>query len=307
MKKILELKNVSKTIGNKKIVDNLSFSINEGEIFGFLGPNGAGKTTTIKMITGLISISTGEILIDGISIKKNFEKAMENVGGIIENPEMYGYMTGRDNLKCYARMHGSIKKEKLEEIIRLVKLEKRIDEKVRKYSLGMRQRLGLAQALLHEPKLIILDEPTNGLDPVGIKELRETLRRLTKKGASVLVSSHLLSEMELMCDRFCILDEGKLKEIKTISEIKKGNEDAKTKYVLEVSDSVLSKDIILKSFKDLNISVEENKIFVECNKNTVSKINKLLVINNMDVFEISIYKKSLEDEFIELTGSKQLR
>lgn len=308
MNKVLELKNVSKIIRKKRLVDNVSFSINEGEIFGFLGPNGAGKTTTIKMITGLISISEGEIFINGIDVKKNFEKALKNVGGIIENPEMYGYMTGYDNLKCYGRMQGGVTKEKINEIVKLVKLENRINEKVKRYSLGMRQRLGLAQALIHEPKLIILDEPTNGLDPVGIKELRETLRELTKKGCSVLVSSHLLSEMELMCDRFCILDEGKLKGVKTISEIKEGGKSDVNKYILEISKLDIGKDLILKTFKcRKNVSIKENKIFIECEKETISKVNKILVSNDIDVYEISIYEKSLEDEFIEVTGSKQLK
>lgn len=139
---------------------------------------------------------------------------MSEVGGIIESPDMYDYMSGMDNLKLYARMYGNISKERIQEVVRLVKLENRINDKVKKYSLGMRQRLGVAQALLHNPKLLILDEPTNGLDPMGIKELRETLRDLAKKGTSTLVSSHLLSEMELMCDRFCIIDQGKLKDIK---------------------------------------------------------------------------------------------
>ena len=186
MKAVLELKNVSKIMGKTKLVDNISLQVNKGEIFGFLGPNGAGKTTTIKMITGLYSISEGEIFIDGKSVRKNFEKALASVGGIIENPEMYGYLSGRDNLKIYARMQGGISKERINEVINLVKLGNRIDDKVSKYSLGMRQRLGVAQALLHKPSLLILDEPTNGLDPMGIKELRETLRELAEKdGLSV--------------------------------------------------------------------------------------------------------------------------
>ncbi|MGL5348877.1 MAG: ABC transporter ATP-binding protein, partial [Peptostreptococcaceae bacterium] len=200
MSTVLELRNVSKIMGKKTLVEDVSFTINRGEIFGFLGPNGAGKTTTIKMITGLYKISKGEIYIDGYSIKKDFEKALSGVGGIIENPEMYGNLTGMDNLKIYARMHGNVSEDRIDEVVKLVKLGNRINDKVSKYSLGMRQRLGVAQALLHRPKLLILDEPTNGLDPMGIKELRETLRELSnKEGLAVMVSSHLLSEMELMC------------------------------------------------------------------------------------------------------------
>lgn len=222
MNKVLELKNVSKIIGKKRLVDNISFEVYKGEIFGFIGPNGAGKTTTIKMITGLYKISKGEIYIDGIEVRKDFEKALQGVGGIIENPEMYGYMSGRDNLKIFARMHDNVSAERINEVIELVKLGKRIDDKVSQYSLGMRQRLGIAQALLHKPKLLILDEPTNGLDPMGIKELREMLRKLADETEiAVLVSSHLLSEMELMCDRFGIIDEGEFIGVKTKEEINK--------------------------------------------------------------------------------------
>ncbi|WP_297632018.1 ABC transporter ATP-binding protein [uncultured Clostridium sp.] len=306
MNKVLELKNVNKVIGKKEIVKDLSFTIEEGEIFGFLGPNGAGKTTTIKMITGLISITSGEIFINGISIKNNFEEALSNVGGIIENPEMYGYLSGLDNLKLYGRMQGSLDKNRISEVVSLVKLENRINDKVKGYSLGMRQRLGLAQALIHKPKLIILDEPTNGLDPVGIKELRETLKSLTATGTSVLVSSHLLSEMELMCDRFCIIDSGILKDIKTMNGIKASKEAAVKSYVLETSNNKLAKNIIE---KETNKEVKEitEKITVQSTREEIGKINKLLVLKDIEVYEISIYSKSLEDEFIEITGSKQLR
>lgn len=222
MKAVLELKNVSKVMNNKALVEDISFTINRGEIFGFLGPNGAGKTTTIKMITGLYSISKGEIYIDGKSVKKNFEKALNGVGGIIENPEMYGYLTGRDNLKLYARMHGGISKERIDEVVKLVKLGNRIDDKVSRYSLGMRQRLGVAQALLHNPSLLILDEPTNGLDPMGIKDLREFLKHLAhNKNISIVVSSHILMEMEHLCDSVVIISEGKIICTKTMDEINK--------------------------------------------------------------------------------------
>ena len=245
MSVVLELKNVSKKLGGRKVVDSLSFTVNSGEIFGFLGPNGAGKTTTIKMIVGLLSIDEGEILIEGKSIKKNFEKAMQTIGGIIENPEMYDYMSGMANLKMFAKMHGNISKERIDEVVELVGLTGRIGDKVKKYSLGMRQRLGLAQALLHEPKLLILDEPTNGLDPAGIKELRDTLRTLAdEKGVSVLVSSHLLSEMELMCDRFLIIDKGVFTDIRSLDDIKEESLDGKSDYSFEVSNADKALNII---------------------------------------------------------------
>lgn len=221
METVLKLRDVTKVIDKATIVENINFDVQKGEIFGFLGPNGAGKTTTIKMITGLYKITNGEIFINGIDVRRDFEKALDGVGGIIENPEMYGYLSGIDNLKLYANMHDNVTKERIDEVVRLVKLEKRIHDKVKKYSLGMKQRLGLAQALLHKPKLLILDEPTNGLDPMGIKELREMLRKIAdEEGIGVLVSSHMLGEMELMCDRYGIIDDGKMIGIRNKGELK---------------------------------------------------------------------------------------
>lgn len=303
MTKVLELNSVSKIMGNKKIVDNISFHINEGEIFGFLGPNGAGKTTTIKMITGLLKIDEGDIFINGKNVKKNFEEALSKVGGIIENPEMYGYLTGRENLELYGRMHGQVSKERLEETISFVKLENRIDDKVKKYSLGMRQRLGLAQALLHKPKLLILDEPTNGLDPVGIKELRDTLRNLAAtEGLAVLVSSHLLSEMELMCDRFGIIDNGKIIDIKSLEDIKHKENQEISNYEIEVDDI----ESAIKSInKEISRGENTNVIRISATKKEIASINKVLVTSGVLVYTITPISNTLEDEFMKITnGSK---
>lgn len=306
MKAVLELKNVSKIMEKKALVEDISFTINEGEIFGFLGPNGAGKTTTIKMITGLYSISKGEIYIDGKSVRKQFEKALSGVGGIIENPEMYGYLSGIDNLKLYARMHGGISKERIDEVVKLVKLGNRINDKVSKYSLGMRQRLGVAQALLHKPKLLILDEPTNGLDPMGIKELRETLRELAEKeGLAVMVSSHLLSEMELMCDRFGIIDGGKMIDMKTIGDIKENQSAGMQSFKLEVDDRVKALEIIWSKYPDIKADAFEDGIKLTCQKDKLKEVNKELVLNEISLDMITTLTKTLEDEFMERTkGSK---
>lgn len=307
MSAVLELKNVSKIMNNKTLVEDISFVINKGEIFGFLGPNGAGKTTTIKMITGLYSISKGEIYIDGNSVKKQFEKALNGVGGIIENPEMYGYLSGRDNLKIYARMHGGISNERIEEVVKLVKLGNRINDKVSKYSLGMRQRLGVAQALLHKPRLLILDEPTNGLDPMGIKELRETLRELAEKeGLSVMVSSHLLSEMELMCDRFGIIDGGKMIDIKTIGDINKDETVRDKDFKIEVDNKEKAFKVISDKYKDMKIELLEDGIKVTCAKEELAMVNKELILNNIALYMVILVTKTLEDEFMEVTkGSKE--
>ncbi len=302
MKPILKLEHVTKMKDKKLLVEDLSFDVYPGEIFGFLGPNGAGKTTTIKMITGLYQLTQGEIYIEGHSVKTDFEKALQSVGAIIENPEMYGYLSGYDNLVLYARMHGEVVSQRVDEVIKLVKLENRIHDKVKKYSLGMRQRLGLAQALLHQPKLLILDEPTNGLDPVGIKDLRETLRELCdKQQIAVIVSSHLLSEMELMCDRFCIIDGGKFVSTRTLHDEK----EQLLRYELEVSDVSRAVTVLKEVDSSLEINALDYKIRVSCEKTQISQFIKQLVLHDIEIFEVVHLAKTLEDEFMSLTnGSK---
>ena len=210
---ILRIENLNKSFGKKKILKNVSFNVNEGDILGFIGPNGAGKTTTIKMILGLQSINSGTVTINGYDIKKNFEKAIEKVGTIVENPDLYMYLSGYDNLKLISNLYKNVDKKRIDEVIKIVKLETRINDKVSKYSLGMRQRLGIAQALLHKPNLLILDEPTNGLDPEGIKELRDIIKRLaTKEKVGVVISSHNLSELESFCNKIVIIKNGEIVE-----------------------------------------------------------------------------------------------
>ena len=181
METVLECKNLNKKIGKKEILNNVSLEVKEGDILGFIGPNGAGKTTTIKLILGLQKINSGEVKINGYDIEKQFEKAIERVGTIVENPDLYLYMSGLENLKIIARLYKNVDEKRIEEVIKLVGLENRIKDKVSKYSLGMRQRLGIAQAILHKPNLLILDEPTNGLDPEGIKQLRDLLTKLAQE------------------------------------------------------------------------------------------------------------------------------
>ncbi len=232
MEKILEIKNLSKSFGKNKVVDNISLGVNAGEICGFLGPNGAGKTTTIKMILGLLNIDEGEIKINGYDVRKQFEKAMENANGIVENPDMYGYLSGVDNLKLYARIR-NVKKEKIDELLDLVEMKEASKMKVSKYSLGMKQRMGLALTLLNSPKLLILDEPTNGLDPAGIKRLRDILKKISREdNVAVFVSSHILTEMELMCDKVIVIDKGKIVKTEKIGEEEK--EDSNEETVISV-------------------------------------------------------------------------
>lgn len=217
---VLQLHNVTKKIDNRTIIDQLSLEIYPGEVFGLLGPNGAGKTSAIRLIVGLSSLQQGEISIQGHSIKTSFSKAISHVGAIIEQPDLYTYLTGYQNLLHFARMHDHISQDRIIEISQLVGLENRLHDRVAGYSLGMRQRLGMAQALLHSPSLLILDEPTNGLDPAGIRETRDYLRNLAhQNNTAILISSHLLSEIELMCDRVGIVQHGKLLHTLNIDEL----------------------------------------------------------------------------------------
>ena len=221
-KTILKCEKLDKKFGKKQILKEVSFEIQEGDILGFIGPNGAGKTTTIKLILGLQNITGGKVQINGYDIQSEFTKAIQKVGAIVENPDLYMYMTGYDNLKLISNMYKEIDKNRIDEVVKLVKLENRIKDKVSKYSLGMRQRLGIAQAILHKPNLLILDEPTNGLDPEGIKEMRELLLKLAQKEKmAILISSHNLAELDNLCNKVCIIKNGQIIETNDISNIKK--------------------------------------------------------------------------------------
>jgi ABC-2 type transport system ATP-binding protein len=302
---IVQIRNVSKRIGSKTIIDSLSFDVPPGEVFGFLGPNGAGKTTTIRMMVGLMSITEGDVLIGGSSIRTDFEKAIRHVGAIVENPEMYKFLTGYHNLVHYARMMPGISKKRIQEVITLVGLENRIHDKVKTYSLGMRQRLGIAQALLHKPSLLILDEPTNGLDPAGIRELRDHLRTLTRdEGISVVVSSHLLSEMELMCDRVAIIQNGKLIDVRLIKDFVQDGTSAQVQF--EIDQPVKAKAIVESAFPNQPITLMGNELVVAVDKEQIAEVNKMLVQADIKVYGIRIANKTLEDKFLEMTGSDQI-
>lgn len=302
---VLQLRNVTKKIGNKTIISDLSFEIPRGQVFGFLGPNGAGKTTTIRMIVGLMSMTKGEIMIDGISVKKNFEQAMSRVGAIVENPEMYKFLTGYQNLVHYARMNPGISKQRIDEVVELVGMNNRIHEKVKRYSLGMRQRLGIAQAILHKPSLLILDEPTNGLDPAGIRELRDYLRALTRnEGISVLVSSHLLSEMELMCDEVAIIQTGKLIDLRSIQNYK--TEEEKQRITFEVDNAEKARETISSLEQVRDITIANDQVEVSLNREQIPDVVAALVHAGVKIFGIRAVTKTLEDQFLEMTRSEQI-
>lgn len=296
---ILRIKNVSKYFGKVKVVDNLSFDVKQGEIVGFLGPNGAGKTTTIKMILGLLSIDEGSISINGYDIKKNFEKAMQYIGGIVENPDMYGYMSAVDNLKLYAKIR-NVDYSKVYKTLELVGLQKSMKQKVCKYSLGMKQRAGLALSLLHSPKVLILDEPTNGLDPVGIKDLRAILKKLAKEeNIAVLVSSHILSEMELMCDRVVVINNGKFVKAESLNKNEE-SEESVVKYEIKVKQLEKAENVFKEKIGK-TIKIEDEKIYVSIKKSEISNIVKTLVLNDIDVESANECENTLENMFFDMT------
>ncbi|CAH0285678.1 MULTISPECIES: ABC transporter ATP-binding protein [Peribacillus] len=298
---VLKVQSLTKKIGKATIVDNVSFEIKSNEIFGLLGPNGAGKTTIIRMITGLINRTGGTVMINGSDLDNDFEGAMNQLGAIVENPEFYKYMTGRKNILHYARMSSNdISNERIEEVIKLVKLDHAIDKKVKTYSLGMRQRLGVAQAILHKPSLLIFDEPTNGLDPQGIREFRDYLKVLASEGVGILISSHLLSEMQLMCDSFAVIEKGKL--IHTKEHILDEKTETINEVSFTVSDGELAKKILQEQFRDITILKYDAKtISVSAAREQTANINRSFIENQLDVYEIGITRKSLEDKFFEIT------
>ncbi|MDN7244244.1 ABC transporter ATP-binding protein [Planococcus shenhongbingii] len=300
----MQLIDLKKTIGNKSIIKGLSFDIKAGEVFGFLGPNGAGKTTTIRMMVGLMNITEGDVIIQGKSIKNDYKGAIRHVGAIVENPEMYPFMSGMKNLQHFARMMEGITPERIQEVVSLVGLDKAIHEKAGRYSLGMRQRLGIAQALLHRPSILILDEPTNGLDPSGIREIRKYIRNLAEQeNVAVIVSSHLLSEIELMCDRIGIIKNGELIAIESIKSIEVQN-DVKDVHI-EVHPLESAKDF-LEAHTAHKVTVHKKELVLSLTKEQIPKVLKELIHKGMDVYGVRVLQSTLEDKFFDLIGENTI-
>lgn len=297
----LSVKGLRKVIGKREIIKGIEFELKRGEIFGFLGPNGAGKTTTIRMLAGLIKPSSGSIHICGYDLQKQFSAAMQHLGCIVENPELYSYLSGWENLCHFARMLSGVGAERIQEVVQLVRLEDRIHDRVKTYSLGMRQRLGIAQALLGRPKVLILDEPTNGLDPSGIREMREFIRSLAEDaGLSVLVSSHLLSEIQLMCDRVAIISKGSIIKVGSVNSLLAEQE----RLVWRIEP--LHKGIeVLHGLTDY-VKEDEDKVVTYFLENQVGQWNRKLVEAGVTVKEMNRQLPTLEDLFLELTGGDSI-
>jgi ABC-2 type transport system ATP-binding protein len=300
-KTTLSVTNLKKKIGKKEIIRGLTFELKEGEVFGFLGPNGAGKTTTIRMLVGLIKPTSGTIEICGYNVQTQYYHALKNLGCIVENPELYPYLSGWDNLLHFARMLDGVGEDRIKEVTELVGLTERIHDKVKTYSLGMRQRLGIAQALLGRPKVLILDEPTNGLDPAGIREVRQFIRFLAEKeGLSVLVSSHLLSEVQLLCDRVAIISKGSIIKTDTVHHLLSNRERVEWRF--QPYDKGKQ---ILESFTEIE-EKGEGTILTDFAETEIAEWNKQLVEAGVRVTEMNRKLPVLEELFLELTGGDSI-
>lgn len=300
---ILALKNLSKAYNGVFAVDNLNLKVYPGEIYGFLGKNGAGKTTTIRMIMGLIRSTSGEIELYGKEAGEHRTNLFNRIGATIEYPGFYLNLTARENLLYYAKMRG-IDEKKVDELLHFFGLSEASGKLTKNFSLGMKQRLGLARALLHNPDFLILDEPTNGLDPAGIHEIRETLKRLNReRGITILFSSHILSEVEQISKRLGIIDKGRLIDEFTLEEFKKSRNSL---LELKVSDLEAAEKLLSAKFNLKELSTNErDTIYLPWDIDQPAAINRLLVQNNIDVNHLAVRGETLEDRFMRLTGGEE--
>lgn len=288
---------LTKVIGKRTIVDSVSFELRAGEVFGFLGPNGAGKTTTIRMLVGLIRPTAGTVTICGFDIRHRFEDAMRCIGCIVETPDLYRFMTGRENLEHFARMLRA-GDDDIERVAKIVGLAHRLDQRVREYSLGMRQRLGIAQALLGAPRLLILDEPANGLDPAGIREIRELLRGLAATGMSVFVSSHLLAEIELMCDRVAIIHKGRILRDGTVRDL------ISSQRAMEFHVGDVARASAVLREENVPFTPNHDRLFLPIEEADAAPVIRMLIDHGVDVMSARPRVHTLEEMFIDVTGGE---
>ena len=295
MMTILKCQDLCKKFGAKEILKDVSFTIDEGDILAFIGPNGSGKTTTIKLILGLQTINSGSVTINGHDITKDYVAAIAQVGSLVENPDVYMYLSGYQNLKLMANYYQDITEDQINEVIKTVGLENRVKDKVSKYSLGMRQRLGIARALLHKPNLLILDEPTNGLDPEGIKDLRVLLKKLASTGMGILISSHNLAELESFCNKVCIIDHGKIVETSDVKKLK----HQENRFYFEVSRT---DNLPLEHLEN----VKNHSFEINASKKEVAEIIKKLVKTKVDIYEVKEIEMTLEEAFLKKAGGNKI-
>ena len=300
-KKIIEVTNLVKNYGKFRAVDNVSFDVYQGDVFGFLGPNGAGKSTTIRTMLSLISATSGEIKIFGKELNANRREILSEIGCIVEKPDFYKYLSAQKNLEIFARISGkNVPKSKIIEVLEFVGLKGREKDKVLGYSHGMRQRLGIAQTLIHDPKLIILDEPTTGLDPQGIIDIRNLILQLkNERNKTIFLSSHILSEIELIANRMVIISKGKTLVQGNVKELL----DEEVLLVSFTVDNIeKARTLITNKFPQAFQSASENQILLHISKDEIPKYNKMFIDENIQVFGIES-KRKLEDYFLKLINN----
>ena len=302
---VLGAEGLTKRFGRREAVADVSFEVESGEVFGFLGPNGAGKTTTIRMLVGLARPDRGRVRIRGLDVSRDFEKAMAHVGCIVEAPDLYRYLTGRENLLHFARMLPDGAEARIPELARLVALTERVDEKVSSYSLGMRQRLGIAQALLGDPDVLILDEPANGLDPAGIREIRELVRYLAdERGISVFVSSHLLSEIEQMCDRVAIIHRGRTLAAGPVGELLARLSSDRVFLTVRPASRAAELLAAFGSVESAGEGDAEATVSARIPKDRIPRALQALIEAGIEVFGVERPVPSLEEVFLEITAGE---
>jgi ABC-2 type transport system ATP-binding protein len=299
---VLAAEHLTKSFGDRVAVSDVSFELGPGEVFGFLGPNGAGKTTTIRMLVGLARPDRGRVRIRGFDLARDYSRAMAHVGCIVESPDLYPYLTGRENLLHFARMLQDGAAERIGQLARLVALEERLDDKVSTYSLGMRQRLGIAQALLGAPDLLILDEPANGLDPAGIREIRRLVRALaSERGLSVFVSSHLLSEVEQMCDRVAIIHRGRTLATGPVPELLSRS---RAGYRIAARPLELAAETLAPMLPGAVERDGDEALLVSATADAIPGAVRALAASGVEVFAVERRASTLEDFFLEVTGGE---
>jgi len=300
---IIETKNLTKQYGEQKSVASLNIHVKQGRIYGLLGRNGAGKTTAMKMLLNLTRPTSGEVQIFGKSIQGNEKKILPRIGSLIEAPGFYPNLTGTENLKIFAQLRGVSKRTAVKDALEVVGLPYGDKKLFSQYSLGMKQRLAIALAIMHDPELLILDEPINGLDPIGIAEVRSFIRELCDtRGKTILISSHILSEISLLVDDIGIIDHGVLLEEESLAELEEKN----GKYIhFIVSDTAQAARIMERNFGAKNFTVENNRGLRLYDSNlTVAALNRAFIENGLEVSEARICEDTLEDYFKHITGGE---
>ncbi|GAB6087226.1 ABC transporter ATP-binding protein [Alkaliphilus crotonatoxidans] len=300
---IIETRQLTKIYGDQIVVNKVNLNVQKGRIYGLLGRNGAGKTTVMRMILGLTSVTSGEVKVFGQDIKGNEKRIYPRIGAIIERPGFYPNLTGTENLEIFAKLRGTTKPNAVKEAIEIVGLPYKDKKVFSKYSLGMKQHLGIANAILHDPELLILDEPTNGLDPIGIAEVRKFIRRLcAEQGKTILISSHILSEISLLADDIGIIHSGVLLEESSLAELEKKNR----KYILiQVSDTAKAALVLERRFNVKEYSVQDDHTLrLYDTALDIAEINKTLMMENISVISSQLCNDTLEDYFKKITGGE---